>query len=550
VTAARGLVVAGLAALAVTLVGRPARADEVYFELTESLFADWHWTLDDAQLEPSDQEDVVDFRNRLNARLRWGKTTFGLRLDAALFVAPPSSQYASDLRPEELFVAYEDGPWKLVAGDEYLTVGRGMALSLRKLDEIGFTTSLRGAHLLLRGPVRVRLGVGLTNVVNVDLVEEKLVPDPLDVVALGRVEAELAKGLRVGAHVVDVERRHSDLRNALSGLFGDDDDDPLSGRRQIRSLVAGLDVAGTLRLADDDRLELFVEGDYLYNDETRRTLTGDEPAGIDGSALYASATATLGQTILLLEGKRYVDFAVDSSPHPDTADAQGITQTFPYIAPPTLERIDQRVINNKDVTGVHLRVDQTIGKRDAGATGNTLFASLAYFVDAPARHEWTFHGYLGWERNAPGGKRLLLQSGLRWEEAPDEGITRLRMVHFDLDWFEVLTPGVDVQVHWSHEIRDKNLGAASLEEGYMEGTFYLSVNLPPHWSITGQVEYLTDEVTEEPIFPGGYLQYKLDTQSFIRLFVGRSKGGLKCSGGICRIFPDFDGVKLETTLRF
>ena len=61
---------------------------------------------------------------------------------------------------------------------------------------------------------------------------------------------------------------------------------------------------------------------------------------------------------------------------------------------------------------------------------------------------------------------------------------------------------------------------------------------------------VTDEATVEATFPGVFLQWKPDSASFVRLFVGRSKGGLKCSGGVCRIFPDFEGVKLETTLRF
>jgi len=542
----RGLLV-GLAALAVT--AGEARADDVHLDFTESLFVDWHWLLDDAQLDDDAQHDVVDLRNRLNARVRWSHLTFGLRLDAALFVAPPSSQYQSDVRPEELFVAYEDGPWRLVAGDDYLTIGRGMALSLRKLDEIGFSTNLRGVHWQFRGPLRMRVGAGLTNVVNVDLVEEKLVPDPLDAIVVLRLEGDLADGVRLGGHALSIMRRHHDVRLALAGVFGDDDDDPIAGRRQYASHVLGLDVAAGVPLGGDDRLDLFVEGDVLIQDETRATLAGEEQAGQDGYALYASATAAIDRTVVLLEGKRYAHYVVQSSPHPDTADEQGITQTFPYVAPPTLERIDQRVVNNTNVTGAHLRVDHALAKTEGGAS-NTLFGSLAWFVDAPAEREWTFHGYLGWERNAPGGRRVLLQAGLRWEEAPEEDITRLRMVHLDLDWFEVVAPGVDVQLHWSHELRDKNIGAPSLQEGYLEGTFYLSVNLPPRWSITGQVEYLTDAATTNPTFPGGFLQYKFDSQSFVRLFVGRSKGGLKCSGGICRVFPDFDGLKLETTLRF
>ena len=543
---------ASLAALLVLAIVPAAHAeDKVVLDFTESFFADWHWTLDDPPLTDGKAEDVIDFRNRLNVRLRYGHWNFGVRLDAALFPSPPvptsgASQYQNDLRPEEMFVSYEDGPWKLTLGDDYLTVGRGMALSLRKFDEIGFATSLRGAHLEYRGsPVRLRLGVGLTNTVNVDLVEEKLVPDPNDAVAFVRAEWSATKQLRVGAHLVDIERRASDIRNGLIG-WADDGSAFVQNSKELRSTIGGVSVAAN---GLGGFLDLYGEADYLVNDDERETLTGSEPSGKNGSALYLSASANAGATNVLLEGKRYENYVIASSKHPDTVDETAITQTFPYIQPPTLERIDQRVVNNHDVTGVHLRVDHGFAKTDQGDR-HSLFASAAFFVDAPAEDEWTFHGYVGWERIGAGGRRMQVQLGLRQEEAPDEDIIRLRMVHFDLDWFEVITAGVDVQLHWTHEFRDEGIGAPTLRDGYQEGTFYVSVNLPPHWSVTGQVEYLTSEDNAHPTFPGAFLQYKLDTDSFVRIFVGRSKGGLKCSGGICRIFPDFDGVKLEATLRF
>ena len=532
-------------ALGVTLAPS-AHAAPVTFELTESLSADWHWILDDPQLEPADREDVIDLRNRLNLRLRTGAWTFGLRIDAAWFPSPPSAQYASDIRPEEMFVTYKDSSWTLTAGDDYLTIGRGLALSLRKFDEVGFATNLRGLHARYRTDgFEMRLGAGFTNVVNVDLVEEKLVPDPNDLVFLARFETDALGPLTLGAHVVDIERRHSDIRTALADpLFGDGDDDPIQGRRFERTTITGL----SAELAFD-AIDINTEFGYLSNDETRASLTGDTPSGEPGLALYVSATGTFGRWTALLEGKHYDHWHVDSTLHPDTADAQGVTQFFPYVTPPTLERIDQRVVNNTDVSGVHLRIDHAFAPSKKG-NKHILFLSSALFVDAPAEHEWTLHAYAGWELTAATGDRLVIQSGYRREEAPDENIIRLGMWHLDLDWFKTVGKGVDLQLHWTHEFRDKNIGAETLHQGYYEGTFYLSVNLPPAWSVTGQLEYLTDSTVNQTTFPGVFLQWKPDSASFVRLFVGRSKGGLKCSGGVCRIFPDFEGVKLETTLRF
>lgn len=536
-----------LALLLALAAAAPAHADPVSFELTESLSADWHWVLDDPQLaDPEDREHVVDLRNRLNLRLRTGEWTFGLRLDIAWFPSPPSSQYASDIRPEEMFVTWRDRRWTLTAGDDYLTLGRGLSLSLRKFDEVGFATNLRGAHARLKlDHLEARVGIGFTNVVNVDSVEEKLVPDPNDLVMLARVETDALDPLTLGLHVVDIERRHSDLRNALTGpLFSDAEDDRIQGRRFERTTIVG----STAELALDG-VDVHAELGWLDNAETRATLTGDVPSGKDGLALYLGATGTFDRWTALLEAKRYDHWRVDSSLHPDTADAQGVTQAFPYVAPPSLERIDQRVVNNTDVTGVHLRLDHAFSPTARGDK-HILFVSGAWFMDAPAEHEWTLHAYAGWEHTSASGDRLLLQTGYRREEAPDANLVRLGMWHLDLDWFKTVGQGVDLQLHWTHEHRHKNIGAEAIEDAYFEGTFYLSVNLPPSWSFTGQLEYLTDEATAESVFPGAFVQWKPDSASFVRLFVGRSKGGLKCSGGVCRIFPDFEGVKLETTLRF
>lgn len=552
-TAARSL---GLA-VALTALATPAWAVDfevggtvVSLEITESLFLDYHTFLDDPQiLADEDKSGVFDLRNRLNVRLRADRFTLGVRLDAAWFPSPPAnpgrpSQYKSDLRPEEIFVTGRFGDVTLTLGDDYLSFGRGLALSMRKIDELGFATSLRGVHAQWRTPrVRTRLAAGLTNVVNVDNVEEKLVPDPSDLVVAARVEAEPVDGLKLGAHVVDIERRHAPAREAIAGaLTGDDATAPINGTRFIRTTIAGFNVEVPSLL---DVVSLYGEVAFLSGENRRDTAAGERTTDVDGLAVYAQAQAYLGPLTIQAEAKHYDDFVVDSTLHPDTAQAQGVTQTFAYITPPSLERIDQRVLNNTDVTGASLRVDYAIPDRS-----DSLFLSGAWFVDAPSPDDTTIHVYGGFEHNGTGGDRLLLQAGYRREAAPGGDLLRLRMIHFDLDLFHVFSEHVDIHLHWNHEFRDKNVGAPALQDTYVEGTSYLSVNLPPRWSLTAQLEYLTDAATSAPVFVGGFVQYRFTRASFVRLFAGRSKGGLKCSGGVCRIFPDFEGVKLETTVRF
>ena len=528
-------------------------------DVTETILADWHAKLDDANLKEK-APNVVDFRNRLTVRLRRENLTFGARLDAAMFTNPPSTQYQNDVRPEELYLKARLGSWRLTAGDDYASFGRGMALSLRKVDDLGFDVSLRGAHAVWASKrLSARVHAGFTNVVNVDGVDEKLVPDPLDLVFATRLEARPTPKFIMGAQVVDIERRHSDLLDSVSGLVpGGVDQSPIGGERFLRTTIMGGNVE-LKRLWN--RLSLYAEANVLANASERNTKDGFEPVESDGLAAYGSATLFFDKTSVLLEAKHYDNFAVNSSLHPETSSQEAITQVFPYIAPPTLERIDQRVVNNSNVTGGHIKLDHRMG----GRLGR-VFVSGAMFMDAPIEHEWTMHSYAGWEGRTQTGDRYIVQSGVRREWAPDDDLTRLEMIHVDLDAYILLKPGQDLQFHLNHEFRSKNPDAGSdatgsdLADDYMEGTTYVTWTLAPHWSLTAQAEYITDTATESKedaflgvpatFYPGTHVQYRFTPSTYVRLFAGRSKGGLKCSGGICRIFPEFEGAKLEATVRF
>lgn len=530
-------------ARALTLKGPPA---PVTLAFTEALQLDYHTHLDDPLIDPN-PVDIFDVRNRLNIQLRWRALTVGTRLDAAWFPNAPApagqpTQYRNDLRPEELYATLRLKRWTLTLGDDHLALGRGIALSLRKLDELGFDVGLRGVHVQWRGGiVTARASVGLTNVVNVDGVTEKKVPDPNDLLSAARVTLRPVRWLKLGVHGVDIERRSSPVVDALSPIIPDGGLRSTSALRPVRTWIAG----GTLSLTDlADVLNVYLEADGQRTSEARDTARGEVVDSHDGLALYGQATAYMGPWTLLLEAKRYDNWDIESSPHPETERQQAVTATFSYVVPPSLERFDQRVINNTDVTGAHVQLDYRLGR------GDRLFVSSAGFLDAPGAGDFTVHTYAGWEHRTEAGDRWSLQAGYRHEEAPADHLVRLRMIHLDADLFVALGGSHDLQAHWSHEFRTKNAGQGPLEDRYVEGTSYVSWNWSPHWSFTAQFEYLTDATTPQWWFPGAFVMYRVTQSTFVRVFGGRTKGGLKCSGGVCREFPDFEGVKLDTTIRF
>jgi hypothetical protein len=69
------------------------------------------------------------------------------------------------------------------------------------------------------------------------------------------------------------------------------------------------------------------------------------------------------------------------------------------------------------------------------------------------------------------------------------------------------------------------------------------------WEHDGQPKSSTVAGDREDFF-SGELTVRLKSDTFAKLFVGASRGGLRCAGGQCRTFPPFDGVRAELTVRF
>jgi len=58
-----------------------------------------------------------------------------------------------------------------------------------------------------------------------------------------------------------------------------------------------------------------------------------------------------------------------------------------------------------------------------------------------------------------------------------------------------------------------------------------------------------DEDFSVKLFFNGQATYKLTSDSNVSLFVGQRRGALRCVSGVCRVFPAFEGARLDLTLR-
>ncbi len=105
-----------------------------------------------------------------------------------------------------------------------------------------------------------------------------------------------------------------------------------------------------------------------------------------------------------------------------------------------------------------------------------------------------------------------------------------------------------LEADWKHKVFDG--------EGYdySEIRAGLSLHRSPRWVLSALYERTTDPAvvfsTGRTDFWAGQLEVRFAGGHSLRLFAGSTKGSMKCAGGVCRLFPPFEGVRLEAFLRF
>ncbi len=172
------------------------------------------WRTDNENGIADDNYGVV--MERFNLGVHHGALSSEARIDVAHFAFRPDPRYQQLNQIERLSVTWAPGTWTLTAGDFYQQVGRGLLLSLRKLNEAGVDVALRGGRVGYQSGAHSVTGFGgVTNPVNIDPINQRWLPDPADIVAGGSWEMEATPWLKVGTHAVYIQPRESLLPDTI-----------------------------------------------------------------------------------------------------------------------------------------------------------------------------------------------------------------------------------------------------------------------------------------------------------------------------------------------
>jgi hypothetical protein len=519
----------------------PAGEAPVVLDVTTTTIGAWHWSnLNSTSCDDNYGEGL----ERLTATATRGPWTLGVRLDGSLYGPVPQVRLATattpgcnqvDLRsrflptviPERIWGSYADRTFEVTLGDGYVSFGRGLALSLRKNDELSTDTALRGARLGLRTDrVSAHLVGGVTNIGNIDEASGRFTADPMDVVLGAQTDVKVVEGMRVGAHAVGYAF-HTPLSTP-----------PMGGDTawKERWLNSGFTFDAP-RLTP--WLGLYVEGLW----QRRWPITGETK---NGFGAYGAATLSLGAVTLLVEGKAYGDLAV-LHPRFDFIEFQPVQ----YSAPPTLERVLQPLEHGqRNIYGGRVRadwrVDATLG----------LFAAHGLFEDAEgyldpnslALLPGTIHDPTAGLDWTIGGFRILGEAGWRFVYLPGNGEAVRSDGHFEVTVQKQLgTSSRSLELHVTDWERVKVMPLAA--ERWREGSAQFGFRWRPVQAYAG-LDFSTEPGQPQTWYPNGTLQWDITRSTNLRLMVGSTRGGLRCVSGVCRVFPPFSGAKLAFTARF
>ncbi len=492
-----------------------------------------------------------DLYNRFNISLSFWRINAGLRIDTSAFLNPPQpvdltnldaggcgqacesrflNKWVSPTGLEKVYINYTDRKLDVTLGDFYAVFGRGLVLSVHKVDELGIDTTLLGAKAVYNpGPFKLIGLLGVSNIQNVDEATGRFQKDPFDLIAGARVETRLWDKLIVGVH-------------AAGGALSGQDTSYSTGRV---GYGATLEAPHLLRW-----LDLYFEGAGLEN-----FLANDSHSGY---ALYGSATAYAGPFSALLEGKLYHHFDL----------WQGTTQqaefgNIAYNQPPTVERVLTELDDPQtEIGGARLLINYR------ASSFLTFIASDAFFVQrayGAVAHDLSIQDpYLGVEvRWQEGVSHIFVNGGYRYEHDDEFDQTYKRTGWFDWDLIQALPHRFSLESQGRALFRTKERPptlAPGQQEEWDEGNAYVALKWTPYlvgalgleWSTRDQtvVEQNGQRYLEYGLFPNGLIQYNFTTRSSIKLWAGGQRGGLKCISGVCRTYPDVRGARLELVLRF
>ena len=613
-----------LAALAVAFTAAPALAiepgklgdEEVRLDVTNASSVIYNF--DNRDDQPHDvatraNDEWGMWYNRLNLQASWGKWTAGVRVDNAWFYRSPypeaiaieleadrpqgpgalpppvyfrqklqqsgeelSTRYINWVYPAKYYVGYTTRDVEATAGDFYAQFGRGLVLSVRKLDELSSDVTVRGARLTGRiraGDLRLRLTAlgGSMNPLRIDEASGRYlgVNDSVTPGFLAVTEAGMPRA--VGTDYLPETPTYAPDRIAGAQVEIATDDFKLGtqGSMLIRQDPLNQDIVRTADtiLTGSQSIEIpdFDGHGAGYLEVALQDLAHEDAPETDlfGHAVYASVSFIEMPFVLLVEGRHYRRvFPLAANVNLLRAREFSLVQ---YSAPPTTEAfwVDTEFEGfNTCVTGgrakgdVHLGKDESVfawvGHYHTWAESVTNEScqirdenlnrvwDLATGLEITSQKKKSRHNFTVGARIDETDREIFDSGGNPTNVFYEENYARYDIIR----WID---GPFSLQLQGWHRHRRQTLGGP--DDTWFEGQHLTGFEWAPHLSTGFGIEYDTNPATPDLYFNGN-VAWRFTSDTSVALFVGQRRGALRCLGGVCRVYPPFEGARLDATVRF
>ena len=559
--------------------------------------------------------------NRLTVQAQWYRLILGVRLDSSKFFYTPdpneladddvgptdpahynstlaygrelSNRYRNVVYPAKLYLSYVTPDVEATVGDVYAQFGRGLVLSVRKIDELAVDTTIRGGKVSYRVPMpkgsklKVSGVGGYMNPLRVDESSGRVLESPStwyfggmptphatayiqdpqatfvpDSVLAASVEGGLTQAT-LGVHGAVLDRPDPCVFPNASEICTPFSNQHARGAGQMRN------ISGSLTVPD-----IFGVGSFYVEVAAQQQRNQEPPAGfdpatgfartpdddMDGHAVYASASANGGPFAVTLEGKHYRRFF----PLTANVDVDGAVDEFSlvqYSAPPTTLPVyvdSETYFFNTCVTGGRGRLDARVtddllvyGWVGRYATWGETGTPECETIDENRNDVWDTA--VGMEATFEKKKsHAFAWVGARDDQlaAPDPvaepSAVYYREGYIRYDLLKKLSRTFYLQIQGN--VRRRHF-AAETPIPWWEGENYTALQWNPHLSVAFGYEYITQEGVPSNYYNGS-VKWRIDSDKSLRLFVGQQRGALRCISGVCRQFPAFEGAKAEAVVRF
>ncbi len=551
--------------------------------------------------------------NRLNLQLNWKKLTLGARLDSTVYWLRPedrtmpagrervierdgTTRYRDAIYPAKLFLTYATPGIEATAGDAYAQFGRGLVLSMRKIDDLGLDTTVRGAKVVLsKDPIALTVLAGFSNPSRVDEATGRALfvakerageargPQPVfssDRIVGGELVAGRGLPVVLSTHAVRLTRCSPvkyDSAGRVVESFGADlagTCNPDDTETFLASLPNGLgpvlnseEVVVLGQSVEVPRMGGF--GSLYVGGATMRWRHFDSARekNNDGNAIYAAYAGTIGKVTNTFEVKSYRNY-YPLAGGVDVTRASAFSNLV-YSIPPTAEVITQDSafgFFNTCVNGGRLRTDLRISDPllvwAQGVYAYTMTEQARGGCDAMGRalpdsdkssENRVWDGTLGVQLSWDANKSYLYASLGARDDRKANGEPFYSESRVEYTFSKWLGGPYSLEFIGRHRVRKEDTinlrGPGATPVPWVQGEHYTAVKIAPKWVVNQGFEYTTQAGEPTYYFNGGVL-YRFTPESNVRVFAGQQRGGLRCVSGVCRIFPAYEGARIELTLRY